>query len=717
MSKPFGFSAARRTSACDRPKHLVVLLLLLSFFGFAVGFGDSARAADTKQMPERYRTWLNKDVAYIITRDERDTFKRLAADADRDNFIERFWEIRNPTPGAPTNPYKDEHYKRLEYASAHFTTRNRNDGWDTDMGRIYITLGAPAQKARYVAQSGIRGMEIWFYQNAHPALPPYFNIVFYEKDFGDFRLYSPYMDGPQKLVTGIQAEQGRAQSVKQIEHILGAEVAHASVTLLTNEPVNMNDGESTMQSDLLLGTIHDLANHPFTIDQLNLRRSLNEDVTHRVILPGDLLNVLTVPLRDGRGAIRLHYALRLPKPEDFAISQADERYYYSVESLVRVEAADGKEIFNRRAKISRYLGKDDLDTVKGKPVSYEGWLPLAPGKYKLEFLFTNLLTKTAFTATRDVNIPDLTGQEFFITDPIPFTQAVAVDPRRQDFLPFTGGGVRFQPYIYGKELSLVPGQDLKVFYQIWRPQGGPTAPGNLAIDYAYGRPSFAGTAKRIHEDVARDQFDGHGSMVNGKKIETREMGAGDYRLTITILDPETQQKRFSSMAFKIVPEEPSPSDTWRIDDEGLDDYVASGQSDFDRASTYVFAGKLDLAAAEWAETLRHNPENERARGRLANYYFQKQQYDRVVELYARTQVTPQTDESTILSVASSLDKTGKPAKAVDFIEAALRVKDPSGPLYLALSDYYQRSGNPNQADAFQKKGRALITESSPNSEQ
>ena len=710
MSEPFRFIAVRSRRAGVCPKTLVAWSMLLVFAG-------SLWAADSKQMPERYRTWLNKDAAYIITRDERDTFKRLAADADRDNFIERFWEIRNPTPGAPTNPYREEHYQRLDYASAHFGVRNRGDGWNTDMGRIYITLGPPQQKARYVAQSGVRGMEIWFYQNAHPALPPYFNIVFYEKDFGDFRLYSPYMDGPQKLVTGIQAEQGRAQSVAQIEHILGAEVAHASLTLLTNEPINMNTGDSTMQSDLLLGTIRDLANHPFTIDQLNLRRALNEDVTHRVILPGDLLNVLTVPLRDARGAVRLHYALRLPKPEDFAVAQADERYYYSVEALVRVETHDGKEIFNRRQKISRYLGKDDLDTVKGKPVSYEGWLPLAPGKYKLEFLFTNLLTKTAFTAARDVTIAEVTGQEFFVTDPVAFTQAVQVDPRRQDFLPFTGGGVRFQPYIFGKVLSLVPSQDLKVFYQIWRPEGGTGgAPGSLAIDYAYGRPSLPGTARRLHDEVARDQFDTHGSMVNGKKIDTRDMGVGDYRLTITILDPTSQQKRFSAMAFKIVPDDPSPSETWRIDDDGLADYLASGQSDYDRALTYLTAGKPDLAADCFAESLRQNPENERARGRLADYYFQQKQYDRVVSLYSRTQVTSKTEESAILSVASSLDKTGKSAKAVDFLEAALRVKDPSGPLYLALSDCYQHAGNASQAEAFQKKGRALMTESSTNSD-
>ena len=710
MSQPFRPLAVRchLTGAC--PKTLVALSMLIVFAG-------SVWAADSKQMPERYRTWLNKDVAYIITRDERDTFKRLAADADRDNFIERFWEARNPTPGAPTNPYKDEHYKRLEYASAHFTTRNRNDGWATDMGRIYITLGAPAQKARYVAQSGVRGMEIWFYQNAHPALPPFFNIVFYEKDFGDFRLYSPYMDGPQKLVTGIQAEQGRQQSYLQIDHILGREVAHTTLTLLPNEPVNDSDANSTMLSDLLLGTIHDLANHPFTVEQLRTRRSLSEEVTSRIILPGDLLNMLTVPLRDAHGNVRVHFAMRLPRPEDFAIAQADERYYYSVEALVRVETPEGKEIFNRRQKMTKYLAKDDLEPVKGKPVSYEGWLPVSPGKYKLEFLFTNFLTKTSFTSTRNITIPEVTGQEFFVTDPIPFVQAVQVDPRAQDFLPFTGGGVRFQPYVPGKELSLVPGQDLKFFYQIWRPESAANASkNNLTVDYAYGRPSFAGSAQRIHDEFARDQFDAHGSMVNGKKIDTHEMGAGDYRLTITIVDPDSQQKKFSGMAFKIVPEEPSPSETWRIDDDGLQDYVSSGQADFDRGLTYLSGGKQELAAKAFGDALRRNPENERARGRLANYYFQQQLYDRVVDLYARTPVTLQTDETTILSVASSLDKTGKPAKAVDFLEAALRVKDPSGPLYLALSDYYQHAGNQNQADAFRQKGRQLMTPTS-NSDQ
>ena len=209
-------------------KFAVLMTVLMCF--------AAAFASDSTKLPKKYSEWLKKDVGYIITNEERAAFKGLNTDEARDKFIEHFWEIRNPNPGAPTNSYREEHYERLQYASDHFG--KFGDGWNTDMGRIYITLGAPQQKARYVAQTGVRGMEIWFYSSSHPALPPFFYIVFWEKDFGDFRLYSPYMDGPNKLVTGIQAEQGRKQSYLQIDHILGREVASTTLSLLPSEPVD-----------------------------------------------------------------------------------------------------------------------------------------------------------------------------------------------------------------------------------------------------------------------------------------------------------------------------------------------------------------------------------------------------------------------------------------------------------------------------------------------
>ena len=269
----FPLAEKPRISGMRRQAFFLALALLVPLLGWAKD--------EVKLLPTRYRDWLTKDVAYIISKDEKDSFLQMATNTDRDKFIERFWEVRNPTPGAPTNPYKVEHYKRLEEASTRFSTSRAQDGWRTDMGRVYITLGPPEQKARY--GSGRRAShEIGFYSSAHPALPPFFSVIFYEKDFGDFRFYSPYMDGPQKLVTGIQAEQGRVQSVQEIDRIRGREVALTTLSLIPGEPVNINDAHSSLSSDLLLATIKYLANHPFTLDQLRLRRSLNESVTYRL---------------------------------------------------------------------------------------------------------------------------------------------------------------------------------------------------------------------------------------------------------------------------------------------------------------------------------------------------------------------------------------------------------------------------------------------------
>ena len=706
-SSSFYSTALFSTSRLRLLNRYALLATVLSFLT-ATGFASS------NKMPAKYAEWLKKDAAYIITNPEKETFKGLNTDEAREKFIEHFWELRNPNPGAPTNPYKEEHYKRLQYASDHFG--KFHDGWNTDMGRIYITLGPPEQKARYVAQSGVRGMEIWFYSSSHAALPPFFYIVFWEKDMGDFRLYSPYMDGPNKLVTGIQAEQGRKQSYLQIDHILGREVARTTLSLLPNEPVDTTNADSTLLSDLMLGTIRDLANHPFTVEALKMRQALSEDVTHRVLLPGDLLGVLCVPLRDAHGDIRLHYALRLPQPEDFAVAQADKRFYYSIETTVRVLGSDGKEIFNRQQKSAKYLSKEELDPLKGKPVIYEGWVPLAPGKYTMKFMFTNLLTKTSFPAEREITIPDL-NQDFVITDPVPFSQADAADPAKADSLPFTGGGIRFQPYVV-KELALAQGQDLKFFYQIWRkPSAANNNESKLMVDYAYGRPSYSGTAKTLHEVLATNQFDPYGSMVNGKKIETMELGAGNYRLTVSLTDPVTQQKRFSTTSFQVGAQNASSSDVWLIDDEGLQDYLVSGQADFDRGLVFLAKKDTEAAVVAFQKALKRDPTHERARARLADYYFQKGEFAKVVDLFAQKEVTAKTEDGTILAVADSLDKTGRSSQAVDLLESALKVKPPTGPLYLALATYYQHVGKSDRAQAMQTKGKALLTEAESKNEQ
>jgi GWxTD domain-containing protein len=93
------------------------------------------------RLPVPYRSWLTEDVPYIITNEERGMFLRLANDDERDQFIEQFWQRRNPIPSSEENPYQEEYYRRIEYSNDHFSTDV--PGWRTDRGRIYIMLGPP----------------------------------------------------------------------------------------------------------------------------------------------------------------------------------------------------------------------------------------------------------------------------------------------------------------------------------------------------------------------------------------------------------------------------------------------------------------------------------------------------------------------------------------------------------------------------------------------
>ncbi len=97
-----------------------------------------------KELETPYRKWLNEDVAYIITDEERAAFKRLQTDEEREQFIEQFWLRRDPTPDTIENEFKEEHYRRIAYANEQFASGI--PGWKTDRGRIYITYGPPDEK-------------------------------------------------------------------------------------------------------------------------------------------------------------------------------------------------------------------------------------------------------------------------------------------------------------------------------------------------------------------------------------------------------------------------------------------------------------------------------------------------------------------------------------------------------------------------------------------
>jgi GWxTD domain-containing protein len=98
-----------------------------------------------------YKKWLEEEVVWIISNKERSTFLALRTDQEKDEFIRKFWERRDPTPSTPRNEYKEEHYRRFEYVIKHF--QEGTPGWKTDRGRVYIIHGPAVREEFFTSNS------------------------------------------------------------------------------------------------------------------------------------------------------------------------------------------------------------------------------------------------------------------------------------------------------------------------------------------------------------------------------------------------------------------------------------------------------------------------------------------------------------------------------------------------------------------------------------
>lgn len=127
-----------------------------------------------------YKDWLNGPVSYIISPEERTAFLQLETNQERDNFIENFWQRRNPDQDSPDNTYKEDYYERIAYVNERYSSGV--PGWKTDRGRIYLMWGKPDSV------------------DAHPAGGPYTRPA--EEGGGDTTTY-PFEDWTYRYIPGI----------------------------------------------------------------------------------------------------------------------------------------------------------------------------------------------------------------------------------------------------------------------------------------------------------------------------------------------------------------------------------------------------------------------------------------------------------------------------------------------------------------------------------
>ncbi len=121
-----------------------------------------------------FKRWLDEDVFYIITPEEKSVFQKLTTPEEKEKFIDDFWKRRDPSPESIQNEFKEEHYRRIAYSNDRFASGI--PGWKTDRGRIYITFGKPDRQesnptGTHLVRSELEGgdmttfpFEVWEYR-------------------------------------------------------------------------------------------------------------------------------------------------------------------------------------------------------------------------------------------------------------------------------------------------------------------------------------------------------------------------------------------------------------------------------------------------------------------------------------------------------------------------------------------------------------------------
>ncbi len=533
---------------------------------FVLGFlfcpQGATAAPQHPQLPPRYEHWLDNEVNYLITDREKRSFLRLSSDHDRDAFIDNFWAIRNPDPNSPTNAFREEHYRRLEFANSNFGARGFNDGWRTDRGMVYITLGAPQQRRPYPNTMNLLPMEIWFYQDPGSALAPYFSVIFFKKSAAEeYKLYSPYMDGPDKLIASTNAVNDPPTALKIIKNDLGNEVANLTLSLFPNEPVDNKNGTRTLESDTLLNKIRDYRNLPTNVDLLANRRALLEGVTHRILLGQDYSDLSVMATRDAVNQASIHYLLRLLNPGDFLLGKdSSQRVYYSLSIDSQLLSPDDKPIYADTQEVHEFLTSDQVNQLRARPLAIAGRLVATPGKYTVKVDVTNLVTKQSFAQTRSVLVPAF--DHALGMSQVMFGSMASPQRDYEQNQPFSFSGVRLA-VVGADNTAVVGGDPLRVIYQLWEQPGSPVSLKGKTLEVSYLVGQLGVTEKKEQtQTIDRSRFDLQGNLLMGTDIPTADLHPGNYRLVIHITDPETNDSTSQAINFRLIGGERRP--LWNI---------------------------------------------------------------------------------------------------------------------------------------------------------
>ncbi len=355
------------------------------------------------ELPPRYREWL-EDVSPIITKAEREVFSRLRSDADRDKFIGFFWRQRDPYPDTTDNEFFKEYMERVHFADQNFGRESAKRGSQTERGYFYLLLGKPLERQFFTTFSQVWPMELWYYRGAAEyGLPPYFYLIFYQpQGIGDYRLYSPGVEGPETLVipsmTARVLTRGRAH---QVLRDISSELAGASLSYLPGEQ-NLQAG--VFSSTSIIASIRAVPEKKYS-DAYARNYLSYKDYVETEYTDNYIDSSFTAKVFRHGGQPYIHWALE-PKRINFV--DRGGRYQAAFELVLRLEDAEGNPIIEKIEEIPLTVTPDQYKAHQRRLFAFQDILPVIPGRFRLFGLLKNKSAQdfTSFSAVITVTEGD-----------------------------------------------------------------------------------------------------------------------------------------------------------------------------------------------------------------------------------------------------------------------------------------------------------------------
>jgi GWxTD domain-containing protein len=506
-----------------------------------------------QELSKTYKKWLDEDVIYIISDEERKAFKQLSNDEERDQFIEAFWQRRDPTPDTEENEFKDEHYRRIEYANEHFAAGI--PGWKSDRGRIYIMYGPPDEN------------------DSHPSGGTYERPT--EEGGGETSTF-PFEDWRYRYLEGIGQEViiefvdtcmcgEYHMTIDRSEKDALLETPNAGLTLyeqmgLSNKADRFSTGglerlgPGPMSTDLQTKEFDRLEQYAKLQAPPPVKfKDLEEVVSHKIsvnLMPFDVRADFVKVTGD---TVLVPVTIQL-KNRDITFTNKDGVQRGTVNIFGRVTTLTGHIAQTFEDTVQADIPAELLAKSAENSQVYWKALPLRPGRYRFDIVVKDVNGDRVGTWSKGVVVPDFADDKLEASSLIVADQMEPVASKNVGTGSFVIGTMKVRPRVPpsdGKPVSFKRGQKLNFWMQVY----------NLSVDDKTHKPSAtveynvvnATTNKPvIHAVESTDTMGNIGDQVTLQKtLSAANLEPGTYRIQIRVNDNISKQTVDPTATFAV----------------------------------------------------------------------------------------------------------------------------------------------------------------------